>query len=47
MSMIPNFSTTPLYDDTKTTASNASGNAREEDFYHDVLETPEGIDIKT
>ena len=45
--MIPNFSTTPLYDDTKTTASNASGNAREEDFYHDVLETPEGIDIKT
>ena len=47
MSMIPNFSTTPLYDDTKTTGSNASGNAREEDFYHDVLETPEGIDIKT
>ena len=45
--MIPNFSTTPLYDDTKTTASNASGNALEEDFYHDVLETPEGIDIKT
>ena len=45
--MIPNFSTTPLYDDTKTTGSNASGNAREEDFYHDVLETPEGIDIKT
>ena len=47
MSIIPNFSTTPLYDDTKTTVSNASGNAREEDFYHDVLETPEGIDIKT
>ena len=47
MSMIPNFSTTPLYDDTKTTGSNALGNAREEDFYHDVLETPEGIDIKT
>ena len=47
MSMIPNFSTTPLYDDTKTTGSNASGNAREEDFYQDVLETPEGIDIKT
>ena len=47
MSMIPNFSTTPLYDDTKTTGSNASGNALEEDFYHDVLETPEGIDIKT
>ena len=47
MSIIPNFSTTPLYDDTKTTGSNASGNAREEDFYHDVLETPEGIDIKT
>ncbi|MAI13506.1 MAG: methylmalonyl-CoA mutase [Rhodospirillaceae bacterium] len=47
MSMIPNFSTTPLYDDTKTTGSNASGNAREEDFYHDVLQTPEGIDIKT
>ena len=47
MSMIPNFSTTPLYDDTKTTGSNASGNVREEDFYHDVLETPEGIDIKT
>ena len=47
MSMIPNFSTTPLYDDTKTTGSNASGNAREEDFYDDVLETPEGIDIKT
>ena len=45
--MIPNFSTIPLYDDTKTTGSNASGNAREEDFYHDVLETPEGIDIKT
>ena len=45
--MIPNFSTTRLYDDTKTTGSNASGNAREEDFYHDVLETPEGIDIKT
>lgn len=45
--MIPDFSTTPLYDDTKTTGSNASGNAREEDFYHDVLETPEGIDIKT
>ena len=45
--MIPNFSTTPLYDDTKTTGSNASGNARAEDFYHDVLETPEGIDIKT
>ena len=45
--MIPNFSTTPLYDDTKTTGSNASGNAREEDFYDDVLETPEGIDIKT
>ena len=45
--MIPNFSTTPLYDDTKTTGSNVSGNAREEDFYHDVLETPEGIDIKT
>ena len=45
--MIPNFSTTPLYDDTKTTGSNASGNALEEDFYHDVLETPEGIDIKT
>ena len=45
--MIPNFSTTPLYDDTKTTDSNALGNAREEDFYHDVLETPEGIDIKT
>ena len=45
--MIPNFSTTPLYDDTKTTGSNASGNAREEDFCHDVLETPEGIDIKT
>ena len=45
--MIPNFSTTPLYDDTKTNGSNASGNAREEDFYHDVLETPEGIDIKT
>ena len=45
--MIPNFSTTPLYDDTKTTGSNASGNAREEDFYHDVLQTPEGIDIKT
>ena len=47
MSMIPNFSTTPLYDDTKTTGSNASGNAREEDFDYDVLETPEGIDIKT
>ncbi|MEC8235001.1 MAG: methylmalonyl-CoA mutase [Pseudomonadota bacterium] len=47
MSMIPNFSTTPLYDDTKTTGSNASGNALEEDFYHDVVETPEGIDIKT
>ena len=47
MSMIPNFSTTPLYDDTKTTGSNASGNALEEDFYHDLLETPEGIDIKT
>ena len=47
MSIIPNFSTIPLYDDTKTTGSNASGNAREEDFYHDVLETPEGIDIKT
>tara|TARA_A100001388_G_scaffold102305_1_gene74578 strand:+ start:387 stop:2582 length:2196 start_codon:yes stop_codon:yes gene_type:complete len=47
MSMIPNFSTTPLYDDTKTIGSNASGNAREEDLYHDVLETPEGIDIKT
>ena len=47
MSMIPNFSTTPLYDDAKTTGFNASGNAREEDFYHDVLETPEGIDIKT
>jgi len=47
MSMIPDFSTTPLYDDTKTTGSNASGNALEEDFYHDVLETPEGIDIKT
>ena len=47
MSMIPNFSTTPLYDDTKTTGFNASGDAREEDFYHDVLETPEGIDIKT
>ena len=45
--MIPNFSTTPLYDDTKTTGSNASSNAREEDFYHDLLETPEGIDIKT
>ena len=45
--MIPNFSTTPLYDETKTTGFNASGNAREEDFYHDVLETPEGIDIKT
>lgn len=45
--MIPNFSTTPLYDDTKTTGSNASGNVREEDFCHDVLETPEGIDIKT
>ena len=45
--MIPNFSTTPLYDDTKTTGSNASENALEEDFYHDVLETPEGIDIKT
>ena len=45
--MIPNFSTTPLYDDTKTTGSNASGNALEEDFYHDVLETPEGIGIKT
>ena len=45
--MIPDFSTTPLYDDTKTNGSNASGNAREEDFYHDVLETPEGIDIKT
>ena len=45
--MIPNFSTTPLYDDTNTTSANASGNAREEDFYHDVLETPEGIDIKT
>ena len=45
--MIPNFSTTPLYDDTKTTGSNASGNAREEDFDRDVLETPEGIDIKT
>ena len=45
--MIPNFSTTPLYDNTKTTGSNASGNAREEDFDHDVLETPEGIDIKT
>ncbi len=45
--MIPNFSTTPLYDDTKTNGSNASGNAREEDFCHDVLETPEGIDIKT
>ncbi len=45
--MIPNFSTTPLYDDTKTIGSNASGNAREEDLYHDVLETPEGIDIKT
>ena len=45
--MIPNFSTTPLYYDTKTTGSNASGNAREEDFCHDVLETPEGIDIKT
>ena len=47
MSIIPNFSTTRLYDDTKTNGSNASGNAREEDFYHDVLETPEGIDIKT
>ena len=47
MSMIPDFSTTPLYDDTKTNGSNASGNAREEDFCHDVLETPEGIDIKT
>tara|TARA_B100001027_G_scaffold216703_1_gene193922 strand:- start:714 stop:2909 length:2196 start_codon:yes stop_codon:yes gene_type:complete len=47
MSIIPNFSTTRLYDDTKTTGSNASGNTREEDFYHDVLETPEGIDIKT
>ena len=47
MSIIPNFSTTPLYDDTKTTGSNASGNAREEDFDYDVLETPEGIDIKT
>ena len=45
--MIPNFSTTPLYDDTKTTGSNASGNAREEDFDYDVLETPEGINIKT
>ena len=45
--MIPNFSTTPLYGDTKTTGSNAPGNAREEEFYHDVLETPEGIDIKT
>ena len=45
--MIPNFSTTPLYDDTKTNGSKALGNAREEDFYHDVLETPEGIDIKT
>ena len=45
--MIPDFSTTPLYDDTKTNGSNASGNAREEDFCHDVLETPEGIDIKT
>ena len=45
--MIPNFSTTPLYDDTKTIGSYASGNAREEDLYHDVLETPEGIDIKT
>ena len=45
--MIPNFSTTPLYDDTKTTGSKAFGNAQEEDFYHDVLETPEGIDIKT
>ena len=45
--MIPNFSTTPLYDDTKTTGSNASGNSREEDFDRDVLETPEGIDIKT
>ena len=45
--MIPNFSTTPLYDDTKTTGSNASGNARKEDFYDDVLETPEGINIKT
>ena len=45
--MIPNFSTTPLYGDTKTTGSNASGNAREEEFSHDVLETPEGIDIKT
>ena len=45
--MIPNFSTTPLYDDTKTTGSNASGNALDEDFYHDLLETPEGIDIKT
>ena len=47
MSIIPDFSTTPLYDDTKTNGSNASGNAREEDFCHDVLETPEGIDIKT
>ena len=47
MSIIPNFSTTPLYDDTKTTGSNASGKAREEDFDYDVLETPEGIDIKT
>jgi len=47
MSIIPNFSTTPLYDDTKTTGSNASGNAREEDFDYDVLETPEGINIKT
>tara|TARA_B100000925_G_scaffold291160_1_gene278296 strand:+ start:958 stop:3159 length:2202 start_codon:yes stop_codon:yes gene_type:complete len=47
MSMIPNFSTTPLYDDTKTTGSYASGNTREEDFDHDVLKTPEGIDIKT
>ena len=45
--MIPDFSTTPLYDDTKTNGSNASGNAGEEDFCHDVLETPEGIDIKT
>ena len=45
--MIPDFSTTPLYDDTKTNGSNASGSGREEDFCHDVLETPEGIDIKT
>ena len=45
--MIPDFSTTPLYGNTKTNGSNASGNAREEDFCHDVLETPEGIDIKT